>query len=196
MKNLGETEKNALVAFIAMKLMPLLFGPKNDGNFASAQTASERFRKMQLDVGALASFDADLEGLIGASENSIDAYDTLKYAIGQHLIRRPTELLPFLAHAWLSLFLLGEIVAPPQRKQGRPNEIGKKLMIWRILLKLKEFGINPTRNDATDAATNPSGCDLVAEALSRLGEKPKSYDAVKRIWNEIHNDTKSKSATG
>lgn len=59
---------------------------------------------------------------------------------------------------------------------------------YRLVVMLKDQGMQPTRNDASDPH---SGCDIVAEVVRDMGY-PADYRNVKRVYNEINKKKKAR----
>lgn len=89
---------------------------------------------------------------------------------------------------WLAAYLRGEWVPP--KKAGRKRRYAWDFNIWllaRVLIDVYE--ITPTRNDVSDVE---SACDVIAEAIRRMGETPTSYGGVKSVYLRINRDMRAR----
>ena len=82
---------------------------------------------------------------------------------------------------WRQQEYLGILVKPPTHSgQRRYKNAQRDMLIVGQIKRLQQAGINPTR-DPYKKDRN-SGCDLVADAISRVPGRGMSYAAVERVW--------------
>jgi len=140
------------------------------------------------------AFDNELAGSLGASYLSDDkhfaqlfedsetdyvAFNTLRHGLATLLDYNALEMSPAV-RTWLSRYLRGEVSAPP-KKAGRKQNSGPHHVIEFCVSVLVHKGMNATRNDESPPK---SACDAVALALSQLGMRPTTFEAVKRVYFE------------
>lgn len=104
-------------------------------------------------------------------------FEGVRLALG-HVLEAGEELSEE-AHRWLVQYLKGEITQPP-RKQGKTPSVWLHFLIQLAVENLVyEYKFEATRNDETSAI---SACDVVAEAMRSLKQKPATFSSIKRIW--------------
>ena len=85
---------------------------------------------------------------------------------------------------WEQNALLGLICEPPFPKGPSPfRDAHRNMLIISQIEQLEHAGFKPTRNKQqnVDSEAHESGCDIVADSLSSLGQGM-SYAAVERVW--------------
>lgn len=83
---------------------------------------------------------------------------------------------------WLIEFL--QRPGPISRPKGRPDTTFTNNIIVLCIKHLqKKYDLNPTRND--EAKHSISCCDIVADAMIKIGRSPRGYDQIKKIWRTL-----------
>jgi hypothetical protein len=136
------------------------------------------------DMGEKAVYSRPDE-LISQSERGAGSHLALRYGIACRL--RRGEELPQNLLTWLIDYLEGNRPIPA-RREGAPTRWEVQIHLAEFIRNLVDQGWRPTRNDDPSPRADPiSACDIVAEAMKRVGAKPSSYSGVKRAWIEIRN---------
>jgi len=92
--------------------------------------------------------------------------------------------LPFNLKVFLMVVLRSRYEAPPERTRqfSMDKNFERNFCIVTLVSKLSSCGFAPTRNRAAqDKDGQPSGCSIVAEALTRIG-KAITERAVEEVW--------------
>lgn len=128
-----------------------------------------------------------LNSIFRASESQALAFDALSRASAV-LVEKGEPLPPRLA-LWASHRLLDKVKRPkiPNRfKRGWPGEHKERdEFIYILVIKLRDYGISPTRNDA-QGSWGESGCDAVAEAMAQRGLTPNTFKGIKKIYTRMN----------
>ena len=114
--------------------------------------------------------------LLAWAETDAGGFDRLRLGIA-YFLEKGEELPPDVLK-WLVRHLRGD-VNRPKAWAGRKNKHWLHMHIYLAVLAREREGMTATRNDASESI---SACDAVADALAELGQKPKTFDGVKRIW--------------
>lgn len=115
------------------------------------------------------------------AKSDASGFEAAKNGIAEAL--EQGETLPKEAVSWLIEFLRDELPQPDKRSRSRGMK-WKHFLICEAIRMLELEGMIASRNDATP---DFSACDVVADALTALGESDASYDGVKKIWNRYRN---------
>lgn len=130
--------------------------------------------------------DASLQAVIRAAETQALSYDALSQAAG--LILERGEPLPSPLAVWTGRRLSEQIERPkiPARfKRGWPGENQERdLVIYDLVTTFRDFGLTATRNDE-NKTNGLSGCDAVAEAMSKRDLTPNTFRGVKAVYLRV-----------
>lgn len=120
------------------------------------------------------------EWLAEAASEDIDAYQLACELVAANL--RADLVIPAPLRSFGANVLVG-ITSKPKKPQGRPQTNWyRDFVIVDAVERARLLGINPTRNEATDPATD-CGISLVQEALAEVWNAGLSFESVNRIWN-------------
>lgn len=128
------------------------------------------------------------ETLIEKSKHDRKSFDALSALIVNKIKNKEPLADPYLD--WIALYLAGDINKPNAKRGAKGHSLKWLEYIGNAIEDLTAKGIKLSRNSITEE--EDSACDLVAEALARLGRQPNGYDGVidcyylfKRKNNEI-----------
>lgn len=125
------------------------------------------------------AYESDPALIIELSKTDPRYFEILRLTIGRMVMEE--EPIPKLYRKWLYAFLYDGI-KPPTRSTGRRPEPLKIEMVVDLVSQLVDLGMKPTKNDTAEHSN--TACDVVADALTKLGKQPSSYLRVKKIWLE------------
>lgn len=124
-------------------------------------------------------YETDPDLVVELSKTDQRYFEILRLSVGKMVIEE--EPIPKPYRNWLYAFLYGGI-QPPKRPAGRLADPHKTEMVVDLVDRLVTLGMNPTKNDTAEHSN--TACDVVADALTTLGQQPNSYLRVKKIWLE------------
>lgn len=108
-----------------------------------------------------------------------EAFDGLRLCIA-HALEHEKPIPPPIK-GWLVEYLRGE-ARQPRKKRGRKADDGRRSrIVGEVVATSSKFDLTPTRNEASEPF---SACDVVAEALTQIGE-PISYEGVKSAYRKV-----------
>lgn len=128
-----------------------------------------------LDAG-LQALMSDGPVLVDRARTDWRAYRALELGCARYL--RNTCAIPDWAREWISDHLEGKL-ARPARPRGPSSKGGLHQLIGECIDALTAAGMIGIRNDATERR---SACDVLAEALMRVGQQPSTFEGVKRVY--------------
>jgi len=127
-----------------------------------------------------------LSSVIDSATDQALSYDALSLAAAS-LIARDVKLFGPVKE-WTRQTLAGLNSRPPVPRRfaaGWPgNQEHRDLLIYDIVVELRNHGIQPTRNTT---AAKVSGCDAVADAMILHRQRPCSYSGVRDCFYNLKN---------
>lgn len=89
-----------------------------------------------------------------------------------------SQPIPHQLASWVSGVLHGSITRPKSPGRSKHDHSNRNAVIRDAVRIAEEYGLLPTRSDASQ-----SGCDLVSELLIENFNIPLGYGGVKSVWN-------------
>ena len=142
---------------------------------------------MSFALGAGLSIDWDLEKLFAEAEKNRFHYDIALREAALYLKAThddPNKEIPKVVLLFVSKILEGSIQRPKARGPHQLMYFGRDSAVVEMVKLSIENGLRPYRNEASEEAQ--SACDLVAEICAQTQMGVRTYEAVRKIWQNRH----------